>query len=874
MKTTALAWALLWVLLFPGVSFTQEQFSDISAQTGLNYPINTMGDVLGTGISFYDINGDGWDDLTISTGHTPPAIYINNQGNLDTAPFTIPSFGSGYIVSVVWADYDNDGDADLLITRFPGPVELWQNDGNFNFTNVASSAGIVQLNIKHMAAAFVDYDHDGHLDLFVTTHPLNEPAIPENTCRMYRNNGDGTFMDVTQETGLEMPPYLMFQPVFLDINNDGWEDLLMIVDRTVFPNYLFLNNGDGTFTDISQSSGMDLTIDAMSGTVGDFDHDGDLDVFVANNPVPYNMLFRNNGDLTFTDVSAQYNVQSFKSCWGSLWLDYDNDSWEDLFITVQNVWPNTYKNEFFRNQGIGQPFVDVSSSMGIAQFPTQSFVAAMGDLNNDGYYDFAVSSRYPNPNRLYLNNGGSNHYLSVSLQGVLANRDAIGTWMKCYAGGKEYVRFTLSSENLFGQNSSKKIFGLGQIAQVDSLILEWNSGTVEKYYNLNVNQHLHLIEGASMSLPFTPAVMGATQFCHGDSVMLDAGLYETFLWNTGDTTQQIVVHESGIYSVVVTNTFGAEITSFPVEVEVYPAPVVNLLVNHVTCSGFANGSVLLDVNTGPVQDVLWNNGHTDDFLSELSGGVYTFSALDTNGCHVSGAVAVAEPPPLIAQHSFNNVLCFGEANGTAVVNITGGTPPYNIDWQGENPDSLSIGVYTVLVQDNNLCEWSAEFEITQPDSIDFYLFMMPNAEDAALTDVGVSIWGGTPPYAVNWSSGQSGFILWGVGPSDYSVLVSDMNNCQKEQNFTIPGPSSTHNTLGSSWQIFPNPARDLVNVSAPLTGNHAYRILGVAGKFIREGTLAFPRATVSVRDLPAGVYFLQIANHGQWHSIQLVVNGY
>ena len=872
MKIPTLLW-VVWGLLLQATCFAQFQFMDISAQQGLDYPINTQGLVLGTGISFYDINGDGWDDLTISTGHTPPAIYLNNEGVMEPAPFNIPSYGSGYIVSVVWADYDNDGDADLLITRFPGPVELWQNDGNYNFTNVAADVGIVQLNIKHMAAAFVDYNHDGYLDLFVTTHPLNEPLIPENTCRMYRNNGDGSFTDVTQETGLSMPPYLMFQPVFFDVNNDGWEDLLMIVDRTIFPNFLFLNNGDGTFTDISDSSGMGLSIDAMSGTIGDFNHDGYMDVFVSNNPVPYNYLFQNNGDLTFTNVSEQYGVQSFKSCWGSLWLDFDNDSWEDLFITVQNVWPNTFKNEFFRNPGNGLPFVDVSSSMGIAQFPTQSFVAAMGDINNDGYYDFAVSSSQPYEFKLYQNEGGINHYLSVSLQGTNANRDAIGTWIKCYADGKEYLRYTMSSENLFGQNSSKKIFGLGLINQVDSLIIEWNSGTVDKYYELDVNQNLHLIEGASMSLPLVVEISGNVQFCSGDSVTLDAGTYQSYLWSTGDTTQQLVVMESGVYSVIVTNEFGLEVESFPVEVEVFPSPDADVTVNHITCAGLFNGSLLLEISTGPTQDVIWSNGDTDSLLTGLGPGIYSYHATDSNGCEVQGAVSVSEPPPLIVQQIVSNVLCYGEASGISSLNITGGTPPYETNWQLENPDSIAAGQYAVWVHDANLCEWSADFEVTEPDSIDFYLFMMPNASDAALTDVGISVWGGTPPYTVNWSTGNSGFILWGAEAGDYSVSVIDAHDCEKERIFSVEGPSNTTEVLAGAWQLFPNPARDMVTISGPVNGNYAYRIVDASGKILRTGRLDFPQASISVLDLPPGYYILQVQYNRGLKPMQLVIAG-
>jgi len=309
------------------------QFSDASSMLGVLPSVATTYN--GNGVSFCDFNHDGFDDLCIGRGSQAIKFYENVAGVFQPAAFEIPNATGHQINAVLWADYDSDGDLDLLITKVNGPIELWQNNGDFVFENVAATAGITSAHRHYVGAAFADYDHDGDLDLYVATfYSALLETNPAMASLFYRNNGDGTFTEVAQAIGAYVPPRTTFQPVFLDFNNDGWEDLYLITDRVFTENALFKNNGNGTFSNVSVGSGANIMICSMTGTVGDYDNDADLDVYVTNSPPVGAKLLRNNGNETFTDVSVSTGTNVTEIGWGSLWLDYDNDSWQDLFVSL------------------------------------------------------------------------------------------------------------------------------------------------------------------------------------------------------------------------------------------------------------------------------------------------------------------------------------------------------------------------------------------------------------------------------------------------------------------------------------------------------------------------------------------------------------
>ena len=472
---------------------TWGQFTDIAPSLGI-VNINE-GTYDGNGVSWYDFNYDGWDDLTLANGTDEPLFFINNEGTLEPADLNILIEPIAHVVMIMWADIDNDDDADLLTSQLGGYLQLWENDGEFNFTDISVSAGLDTGIREWWGAAFCDYDHDGDLDLYAAKYYdwLNN-FDPDHESILYQNNGDNTFTDVTIAAGVNLPPQATFQPVWMDYNHDGWEDLFLVIDRIVWENRLFHNNGDGTFTDISASSGLDVKINSMTGSICDYDNDLDFDIYVTNGPT-HNYLFNNQGDSTFLETTYTAEVQVDETSWGAQWLDYDNDSWADLFVgTTGAFFGGGELNRFYANDHDGT-FTDITYSAGFLNDDSPAMVSAMGDLNNDGYYDFATNCNDPYPSSIWLNDGGPNHFLSIELEGVIANKDGIGSWLTCYAGGETYIRFTHCGEDLAGQASKKEIFGLASTTVVDSLKIEWNSGTVDWLYDIPADQHIKVVEG-------------------------------------------------------------------------------------------------------------------------------------------------------------------------------------------------------------------------------------------------------------------------------------------------------------------------------------------------------------------------------------------
>lgn len=820
----------------------------------------------GSGISFYDFNGDGWDDLSIGNSTGAPHFFVNNQGDLEPASFMIPNLNSAPVMALLWADIDNDGDPDLFITKEYGKPELWINNGNFGFTNELDSSGITGGTHRYMGAAFCDYNHDGYLDLYVCIYSHPSTQLPNQTSILYQNNGNGTFTDVTVTSGVFLPPRPTFQPVFTDVNGDGWEDLYLIIDRQEFRNELFINNGDGTFTCISEGSGSDVYVCSMTGTVGDYDNDGDLDTYVTSNTTTGNVLLKNEGNNSFTDVAEELDVVVDSYCWGSLWIDYDNDSWQDLFVgAVQEIGPPM--NYFFRNeQGIS--FSDFTFGSSVNSSPNKTYVCAKGDLNQDGYYDFATINRAPITSKLFLNNGGTYNYLSVTLKGTYSNPDGIGNWIHCYANGNHYVRFTHCGENLFAQDSGKNIFGLGSTSVVDSLIINWNRGLTETYYNVTVNQHLILFEGASISQPFE-ITSNTTQLCLNDSIELHAVAGESYLWNTGDTTQSIIVHSAGTYEVTVFHGFGFSANSIPIDITDATIAEISTTIQHVNCYGNSNGSVIVNIENGTLNSITWSSGDNLPYLLSLSAGTYPYSLIDNFNCFYEGEAIINQPDSISATIDLNHVSCFGENDGFVLVQPNGGTPPVDVFWLGFNPMSLYAGSYGFLLVDYNQCNSIKNFSIQQPDSITIEILTENHIEGGTLGSATAIINGGTAPYMIDWSNGATGIVNPNLIAGNYQVEVTDAMGCNAVENFGIDLLTNLDEQFSEKFLFYPNPAHGIINISA--TSSATVRLYDSLGKLCLETNISPPEHTIDVSMLQSGVYIIEIQSSAEVNFLKVLV---
>lgn len=509
-------------------------FRHTSGASGERHFIETMG----PGCAFLDYNGDGNLDIYMVNGHALPpegyspvtnALYRNDGDGTFTDVTEQAGVGdTGYGVGVTAADYDNDGDTDLYITNY-GPNVLYRNNGDGTFTDVTEKAGVGD-GKWGVGCAFLDYDQDGYLDLYVANyvefslenpkqiegfyvtreagqkltrdatgypHPDNFSGVPDV---LYRNNGDGTFADVTREAGIFNPEGKGMGISCGDYDGDGDIDIYVANDLT--PNFLFENNGDGTFAEVALMAGVAYNEDAkmessMGVDFGDYNRDGFLDLIVPNFQGEASTLYRNNGDGSFVDLSSASGVglatRPFVG-WGVGFLDYDNDGEFDLFIATGHILDNveqfdtrtTYsqRNFLFRNNGPGPrgvfTFTDQSAvtGQGLALVKPSRGVA-LGDYDNDGDIDILVVNCNDEATLLRNDGGNQGHWLRVKTEGTISNRDGIGARVKVIAGKLAQIREVRSGSSLYSLNDLRVSFGLGERTTVDRVEVRWPSGMVD-----------------------------------------------------------------------------------------------------------------------------------------------------------------------------------------------------------------------------------------------------------------------------------------------------------------------------------------------------------------------------------------------------------
>ena len=681
----------------------------LSAQTLVNVaPLHDLtflegGDSYGSGASFHDFDNDGWDDLTFARFNDSLMFYKNVEGQL----VRLPSFvhGIGQTRHVLWADHDNDGDKDLVVTTYMGTCRIFNNDGNFNFTDVSAAAGIIQNSEKTYGAAFGDYDNDGWLDLYVCTYEHEgDESMYNRLNHLYRNNGDGTFIDVTLAAGVGDGIKLSFQAMWLDYDHDGWQDLYVINDRW-FSNSMYHNNGDGTFTNVADLNGTALPAqDPMSISQADFDADGDIDLFISNSGFLQKncKLLENNGDGTFAESSIESGIELYDWCWGAAWIDVLNNGDPGIHVTAAVPNATITPNYHFGNLGNGQ-FVD-AISLFQSENNSRSFSPVIGDLNNDGFSDMAVQNQTPWPPYLWKNTGGSNHFVKITLEGTVSNRDAVGSWIHIWFNGKHRVKYTVCGENYLGQSSQHHIMGLGNATLIDSIQVHYLSGHIDRYHSLAPDTSYHFTEGETYTAQISPA--GPLTLCPGgDPIVLDAGQHAAWEWNTGSAQQTIMVDQSGEYSVIVWNDAGLSATA-TVQVTTAPDPQIEQLTAVPSCWNSADGSITLTSGTGAdLNGIIWNTGSTGPLLENIPAGTYSYSFSDQWQCDHTDELLLAAPDPLSIQADATPAS--GGNNGSIAITATGGTPPYSIELNGEEVESpitgIASGEYNVAVIDANGC---------------------------------------------------------------------------------------------------------------------------------------------------------------------------
>jgi hypothetical protein len=525
------------------------RFVDITTQAGITFKhVSTpekkyIVESMSGGVAVLDYDNDGrldiyfvnslTMDLLKSPAKPQSALYRNNgDGTFTDAAKRAGVADIGWGMGVCVGDYNNDGWDDIYVTCL-GPNHLLKNNGDGTFTDVTKAANVGDPRWS-TGSAFVDYDNDGNLDLFVSNYvdfDVNNLPDKDRPClyrgiavqcgprglrgagdTLYRNNGNGTFTDVSVKAGVSDPNgYYGLGILCSDFDGDGFVDIFVANDAT--PNFLYKNNGDGTFKDIGFVSGAAVNENGgeqacMGVTAGDYDHDGKLDIFATNFSQEYNVLYRGLGPNMFVDVSHAAKVAEVSMPyvgWGTKFFDYDNDGWLDLFVANGHVYPQVDKanldagyrqRKFIHKNNRDGTFSEVAAQLGEPLMEKRvSRGVAFGDIDNDGDVDVIVNDLDGAPSVLRNDGGNAANFVLIKTVGARSNRDGIGARVKIVSGDLTQVDEVRSGASYISHNDLRLHFGLEKRTKIDLIEVRWPSGAVDKIEGIGVNKIFVVKEG-------------------------------------------------------------------------------------------------------------------------------------------------------------------------------------------------------------------------------------------------------------------------------------------------------------------------------------------------------------------------------------------
>ena len=519
------------------------EFTNVTAAAGIkfvhfkgNKGISINREEFGPGVCVADFDGDGWQDIYFVNGRdlynrgisVSNALYHNNgDGTFTDVTEKAGVPGTGYGLGCVWGDFNNDAFPDLFVTQY-GRNVLYRNNGNGTFTDVKDEAGVAgtESGAFHSGATFFDYDQDGWLDLYVGSYvalgdkrycqlaevlsscaPSEYRGSPD---ALYHNNHDGTFTNVTAAAKIYQPEGKNLSVAAADYDNDGWPDLFVANDG--LNAYLYHNERNGTFKEIGLVSGMAVTAQgrvmaAMCISLGDYDNDGELDLYISDFQRSSDHLWHNEGKGLFDEVSEEAGITRLTRdvlSFGGGFFDYDNDGWLDLFIANGHVYPEVeqaapgthYKqiNSLFHNEGNGR-FTEVGKLSGTGfGTPYVGRGVAFADFDNDGFTDVVVANNGDSPLLLH-NSGNGNHFLNIRLTGTKSNRDAMGARIHVVTGTTSQIREIAGGGSYLSQSDLRANFGLGKAKRAEIVEITWPSGQKQVFHDVEADKFYWIEEG-------------------------------------------------------------------------------------------------------------------------------------------------------------------------------------------------------------------------------------------------------------------------------------------------------------------------------------------------------------------------------------------
>ena len=741
------------------------QWEDVS----IDYLIDatTMGSLFGCGLSTADFNGDGWDDVTTAGSDGWIKLFTGSEaGFVPYDSWQVANEGK----AVLWVDIENDGDLDLFVGVLNIGVFLYVQgpDGVLSEEGLARGMPILQAwDVRGFSAR--DYDRDGDLDLYITSyHDDAQSIVYENM--LFLNGGNGYFEDVTLIAGVGNGYKHSFQSAWMDFDGNGFDDLWVINDRTVFPNALYLNTGNGTFIDVSVESGAGIGTEAMTATLFDADNDGDWDQYVTNIEGVPNFFLRNN-DGVYQNIAESAGVSSLLYGWGTCAIDVDGDRWDDMMVATYRF-PNSnpYDNHMYMNLGTGLEFSDETDSWPNEQF--QLYCLGRLDLDQDRSPDLVGHGNAAYAQVLHNTNSENANRMTVELVGTESNTRAVGSVIKVHAEGLTQMRQVDAGVDYMTQHTYRRFFGLGGLTVVDSVEIFWPTGNREVLYDVPADTALVVVEGTA-NAELVALENSCPWMAQGWLVPFDVST-TNMTWNgepvTGDT---VYADSTGSWTLEAEWWGGGVTWSETVSWEMAPEPELLLSVVPPPCVGEA-GWVSWSLPDGAIvtdSDTTWPAFVEDAWFQA---GSYNLQIEVADGCYLEMPFDVVAPDSLLAEVEVLQPLCFGDMGSLALTPL-GGTSPYSSDFMGADPDHLGPGWWSFFVTDTMGCQWSDSILIVEPDSLESLAdFSYLGASDSA--QVSLEILGGTPPFDVTWT-GLLDSAGWCVAPISLGWFVQDANGC-------------------------------------------------------------------------------------------------
>ena len=573
-----------------------------------------------------DVDNNGHNEVLAGGAYDDVKLVMSNEdGSIYTTTY-LPGPGM-FVQGSNFADINNDGFLDVFACHDDAESRIWGNDGTGNmmpqddWIDMAYDAS--SDNSGNYGSVWTDFDNDGDIDLYIAKcrQGVSDPTDPRRINQLYVNDGDGNYSEMGEEYGLSIG-WQSWTADFQDVNNDGWMDCF--ITNHDHESQLMINDGTGHYTE-ALNTGIDVSGLPIQGMMRDFDNDGWVDVIVSGSS---QHIFRNNGDLTFTEVTGIFDGNDMESY-------------------------------------------------------------ALGDLNNDGFVDVyaGYASIYTNPTNVddvvWMNDGNSNNYLAVQLQGVISNRNAIGARIEIYGPWGIQIRDVRSGESYGIMNSMIQYFGLGTDTQIDSVVVNWPSGIKQTETGINANSTVHLLEGGCLADAPILDVVGSTLFCTGETITINAPTgYASYEWSTGETTPSIEVGTQGSFSVTVTDDNGCFGFSTNVATTVDPvlSPEIEAAGDVVFCEG--ESVVLSEIAEPNALSYIWSNNETGSSLTVTESGVYSVVVEGPCSSFTSGTIEVEVLPAAGIPTAIGDTVALGEmaelegvGNDLAWYDVeTGGTP--------------------------------------------------------------------------------------------------------------------------------------------------------------------------------------------------------